>query len=218
VKSNGNRALQLQEIADRAARLIADHGLDAAHARQKAASQVLGEAARAALLPDPDQIETALRAYLRASQGEAHRQRLWRLRQAALHWMQVLEPFRPCLVGPVLNACATQDCAVHLHLYADSAKDVEMALLDRGLDIRVGPPAGTGGRAQECIGLVVPGAGPGAEPTALLLTVFDAPARRNGGGVHTADPLLLPLERSSRADVDQLRELLAQTGPVTAHG
>lgn len=216
MKSSGNRASLQQEIAVRAARLVAEDGHDFSHARLKAAAQVLGDTARAtAALPDKEQIETALRAHLRAVEPDAYRQRLWRLRTLAQHWMQILAPFHPCLVGPVLNASATQHCPVHLHLFADSAKDVEMALLDRRLDIRVADADGAGPRAQERIGFVLPpsAAGPGTGPTAMLLTVFDTDALRQAPAAQRTDPHLLPIERGARADSAQLRQLLEQTAP-----
>ena len=225
VKTGANRQQLQQEIAARAARLVAEDGHDFQRARLKAAAQVLGAGGRAgSVLPDNDQIETALRSHLRGDDDAGHRLRLHRLRTVALEWMERLAPFAPHLVGPVLNGSATRHCPVHLQLFTDSAKDVEMALLDRGLDIRVAPPDRPGARAQEVIGFVLPtepgapaprgGRGAAAgDTTAMLLTVFDADARRMAAsaGTRSADPCLHPIERCGRADARQLRELLAQT-------
>jgi hypothetical protein len=218
VKNGGSReALQLS-IATLAARLIADDGLELGPARHKAAAAILGTAARGSgALPDHEQIEAALRHYLHEHDGAAHRQLLQKLRLLALEWMQLLAPFQPHLVGSVLNGSATEHSHLHLHLFADSAKDVEMALLDRGLDIRVGPADGEPVHAQEVIGFLAPHPGTeravrgGAEPsTPVLLTVLDITALRHAPSARARrhDPSLHAVERAGRANLQMLRELL----------
>lgn len=222
VKNGGNREEMQQAIAALAARRMAEDGLDLGPARHKAAAEIMGGAARGGgALPDHEQVESALRAYLEQHEGEEHRQRLRRLRMLALAWMEELAPFQPHLVGAVLNGSATEHAHLHLHLFADSAKDVEMALLDRGLDIRVGPaedaPASAQMRThvQEVIGFMAPPAraaascaGRGAAAaTPILLTILDttalrqAPARRSDPGLHA-------VERAGRASLPMLRELI----------
>lgn len=224
IVKHGETRDQLQrEIAALAARLMAEDGHDSAQARHKAAAQILGGGARShGALPDHAQVETALRAYLRLHQGAAHGARLQQLRGVALAWMRILAPFQPHLVGPVLNGCATEHSAVQLHLYTDSAKDVEMALLDRGMDIRVAPPDHAQGPVQEVIGFVATAAGargtaPGNAGTAILLTVFDRAALRIAVSAHARreDPELHPVERSGRANLAMVMELLAASdGPA----
>jgi len=224
VKNGGSREDMQQAIAALAARRMAEDGLDMGPARHKAAAELLGAAARGGALPDHEQVERALRAYLEQHEGEAHQRRLRRLRLLALEWMQVLAPFQPHLVGAVLNGSATEHAHLHLHLFADSAKDVEMALLDRGLDIRVGPaddaPASDHGRVhvQEVIGFVAPPAGAGpartgrgmSAGTPILLTVLDTTALRRAPAAQArrSDPGLHAVERAGRADLPMLRELI----------
>lgn len=217
---NGSREDMQQAIAALAARHMAEDGLDMGPARRKAAAELLGAAARGgSALPDHEQVEIALRAYLEQHDGAAHRQRLRRLRLLAAEWMHALAPFKPHLVGAVLNGSATEHAHLHLHLFADSAKDVEMALLDRGLDIRVGPaddaPAGEQARAhvQEVIGFVAPPARAGrgaAAATPILLTVLDTMALRHAPAAHArrSDPSLHAVERAGRASLPMLRELI----------
>jgi hypothetical protein len=220
VKNGGSREDLQRAIADLAARLMAEDGLDSAQARHKAAADLLGPSARApGALPDQEQLESALRAYLQLHMGEAHRILLRDLRALALEWMQILEAFQPHLVGAVLNGSATPHSHLHLHLFTDSAKDVEMALLDRGLDIRVGPADDGPAHAQERIGFLAAG-GPrpaggrerahAAPGTPILLTVLDTDALRSSPSAHARrrDPGLHPVERSGRANLQMLRQLL----------
>jgi hypothetical protein len=221
LKSGGDREQVQEQIAVLAARYIAEDGLESAQARHKAAREVLGAGARTqGALPDHERIEAALREYLRTHEGEAHRIRLQKLRGLALEWMQVLADFQPHLVGPVLNGSATAHSHLHLHLFTDSAKDVEMALLDRGLDIRVGPADNGPAHAQEMIGFIAPaaglagrGRGPAADATPVLLTVLDTMALRQApsGSARRQDPLLHPVERAGRANTEMLRALIDAT-------
>src|SRR5690606_34650829 len=64
-------------------------------------------------------------------------QRLLHLRQLALAVMRKLEAFQPYLVGAVLNGTAGQHSDIHLQLFADSPKDVEIYLLNQGINFEV---------------------------------------------------------------------------------
>ncbi len=229
LKHGGNREHVQQDIARLAARFIVEDGHDSGPARHKAAAEILGSAARLqGALPDHEQMEAALRAHLRAHLGLAHRALLQRLRERALHWMQALAGFQPHLVGAVLNGSATPHSPVHLHLYADNAKEVEMALLDLGLDIRVAPGEPGQPHVQEVIGFLereeaapartAPRSTQGprdasAPATAVMLTVLDSGARRFSPAAHARrqDPELHPVERSGRADAPMVRQLLADS-------
>ena len=218
LNTGGSREELQVAIATQAARLMAEDGLELGPARHKAATAILGAQARAgSALPDHEQIETALRCYLREPDGAVHRQMLHKLRLLAVEWMQILAPFQPHLVGPVLNGSATLHSHLHLHLFTDSAKDVEMALLDRGLDIRVGPADDGPAHAQEIIGFMVTdtgaartGRGAARAATPILLTVLDTTALRHAPSAQSRrhDPNLHAVERAGRANLQMLRELL----------
>jgi hypothetical protein len=61
--------------------------------------------------------------------------------------MQQLEQFRPYLTGAALNGTAGEHNDVHLQLFADSAKDVIMFMLDRDVHIDISEtPHFKGGR------------------------------------------------------------------------
>lgn len=214
-----------REIAAIAARLMAEDGHDYGQAKRKAAAEVAGDRARMhGMLPDNGQIDTALREYLRTVVGAPHRALLHQMRCLAVRWMQTLEGFHPYLVGPVLNGSATRFSPLQLHLYTESAKDVEIALLERGVDFRVDSPRSEGAHAQEVIGFLAEPAnrGPGALASVILLTVFDQQAQRIGPSASSrpSDPLLHPIERSGRASLPMMRRLLAESdgnnpGPAT---
>ncbi len=119
-------------IAAAAARLMAEDGIDSfALAKRKAARQ-LG-AADTESLPTNDEIEAELRDYLALYQAEEHPERIAELRRVALDAMRALERFSPYLTGPVLKGIAGPYAEIELQLYPDSAKDVELFLLERNI-------------------------------------------------------------------------------------
>lgn len=120
------------EIAAAAARLMAEDGIDDfALAKRKAARQ-LG-AADTESLPANAEIEQALRAYRALYQADEHPELVLELRRAALEAMQALQQFNPYLTGPVLTGNAGPYAQIELQLYPDSAKDIELFLLERNI-------------------------------------------------------------------------------------
>jgi hypothetical protein len=119
-------------IAAAAARIMAEDGVDDfALAKRKAARQ-LG-AADTHALPRNDEIEAELRAYRSLYQGDEHPHLIDELRRVAFDVMRTLEHFSPYLTGPVLSGLAGPYAEVDLQLFPDSAKEVEIFLLDRGI-------------------------------------------------------------------------------------
>ena len=127
--------LQLRaQIAANAARLVAQEGADYATARRKAARQVVGVDQPAPnLMPDNIQIEEEVRKYLALFGVPGQAERLAQLRTTALQVMDALADFHPYLTGAALNGTAGEHDDVHLQLFADSAKEVEIFLLNRGI-------------------------------------------------------------------------------------
>jgi len=130
---HSNRRTDMRaRIAAAAARLMAEDGIDDfALAKRKAARQ-LG-ASETQSLPRNDEIEAELRAYRALYQAEDHPRVLDELRRIALDAMQALEHFSPYLTGPVLKGTAGPFAEIELQLFPDSAKDVEIFLLDRNI-------------------------------------------------------------------------------------
>lgn len=120
-------------IAATAARIMAEDGVDDfALAKRKAARQLgaaRGDEMREAL-PANDEVEGELRAYRALYQPE-HSQRVAELRRIALDAMRALERFSPYLTGPVLKGTAGPYAEIELQLFPESAKEVEIFLLER---------------------------------------------------------------------------------------
>lgn len=129
-----NGALR-EEIAHLAARIIAEDGVDDfAYAKRKAARQLGAADSRA--MPDNEEIENALAVYREIYQKDEHPEVLATLREQALTVMKALERFNPFLSGSVLSGVAGKFSDIEIQLFADSGKEVEMFLLNRGWKFR----------------------------------------------------------------------------------
>lgn len=127
------------EVAQAAARLIAEDGIaDYGQAKRKAL-KVLGLPESHPLPPNAE-IEAALRDYQAIYQDDEQTERLRFLRETAIELMRRLDRFRPCLVGSVLDGTAGRHTPIDLQLFADSAKEVEIFLLNEGVDFAHGTP------------------------------------------------------------------------------
>jgi len=136
---NPNEELR-SEIAAAAARLVAQDGADYGTAKRKAARQILGEAQAADLqnlLPDDAQIENEVRLYHALFNADTQPARLYRLRTIALQVMEQLAQYNPFLTGSVLSGSAGEHDDIYLQLFADSAKEVQIFLLNKNLQIEI---------------------------------------------------------------------------------
>lgn len=126
------------EIAAAAARMIAQDGADMDTARRKAARQVLGaKRPQAAQLPDDAQIEDEVRQYQAIFVHPGQAARLHQLRTVALQLMDALAEFKPYLTGSVLSGTAGEHDDIHLQLFAESAKEIEIFLLNKNLNLDI---------------------------------------------------------------------------------
>ena len=126
------------QIAAVAARFVAQDGADYAVAKRKAATQVLGDApVTAGALPDNTEIENEVLRYQALFQADTQPARLLRLRTIALQVMDALVDFKPYLTGPVLTGSAGEHDDITLQLFADSAKEVQIFLLDKKVDFEL---------------------------------------------------------------------------------
>ncbi|MEP6608771.1 MAG: hypothetical protein ABJA83_08830 [Burkholderiaceae bacterium] len=126
------------ELAVAAARLIAEEGCEYAQAKRRAVQEIFGEGAeRRTSMPDNSEVEHQLRRYLKLFGGESHRLLLRARRALAAEVMQTLREFDPYLIGAVLNGTATEHSDIHLELFVDSAKDVELQLMNLGIEFDV---------------------------------------------------------------------------------
>lgn len=130
------RGQMRERIAQQAARLIAEDGItDLGAAKRKAARQLGASDSRA--LPTNEEVEHALRSHQALYHADEHRDRLTSLRTLARDSMRLFEQFRPQLVGALVTGNIGKISSVQLHLYADSAKDVEMYLLNQRVPFTV---------------------------------------------------------------------------------
>ena len=144
-----NDLIQLRaESALVAARMVAQDGADIDTARRKAARQVLGVNQPVPnMMPDDIQVEDEVRKYLALVGGPDHSERLAQLRATALQVMEALADFNPYITGPVLQGTAGEHDDIHLQLFADSAKEVQIYLLNRNVNIEISEtPHFKGGR------------------------------------------------------------------------
>jgi hypothetical protein len=126
---------QRARIAGLAARLMADDGLAEYSAAKRKAASMLGLPANAPL-PEDAEVESGLRAYQRLFQEQEQVERLARLRQKAIAFMEIVAPFNPYLSGAVLDGTAGRGADIDIQLFTDDAKELEIFLLNRRIDYR----------------------------------------------------------------------------------
>jgi hypothetical protein len=126
------------ELAHAAARLVAEDGMEYGAAKRKAVRQ-LGLPENFPL-PGNAQVEDAVRDYHAIYQEDEQAERLVWLRGAAVELMHKLHRFSPYLTGSVLDGTATRHSRIDILLFPDSAKEVEIFLLDQGIDFHHGSP------------------------------------------------------------------------------
>lgn len=125
-----------QLIAQQAARMMAEDGIsDYAYAKKKAGRQ-LGVMENS-ILPSNAEIEDELKLYNTLFLSEEQPENLRDLRENALFTMQLLARFNPHLTGSVLDGTAGMLAETHIHLFADSVKEVEMFLLNQQIPFDV---------------------------------------------------------------------------------
>lgn len=177
------------ELAQLAARHIAEEGLTYFEAKRKAAKQV-GGLEHTGAMPTNETIEQALRDYHAEFMAETQPAELARLRLMALDWLTQLGEIRdlnePCLalvVGAVINGTAGEYSPVHLHVYTDEDKHFEIALLNAGLALEYSHKK-VGG--LNCPVLVVQDQGIPIVLTLLPKERYKTPAPVNGGYLQAA--------------------------------
>ena len=123
-------------LAQEAARLMFEHGVDDYGFAKRKAAERLG-ASEFAVLPKNAEIDAALAEYTRLFAADTHADTLAEQRRVALDAMEMLEEFEPRLVGPVLTGTATPHQEISLHLFSDSPEAVSLRLLEDRIQYRV---------------------------------------------------------------------------------
>jgi hypothetical protein len=119
-------------IAQEAARLMSEDGVQDFYAAKRKAAQQLG-VPDTRNMPRNQEIETALQEYQRLFRGEEQAGHVRALREAAAQAMRFLAVFRPRLVGSVLSGTAGRHADINLHLFADTPEEVSLFLMDQNI-------------------------------------------------------------------------------------
>ncbi|MEW9897157.1 hypothetical protein ABWL39_00780 [Chitinivorax sp. PXF-14] len=197
-RDKSGRHLAIREmIAHSAARLIAIDGIeDFALAKKKAARQAGIDDPQN--LPTNGEIEQALKAYRDIYFKEGHAELLASLRREALRVMSQFRDFSPYLVGSVLSGTAGRYSDINLQLFTDSAKEVEIDLLNRRIDFRHQPLPND--RAEMSVSFY-------SNDIPVSLTVYPHDDMRRTSSRHD-------MQQLERARIDQVELLLQETpGP-----
>ncbi len=121
-----------ERIAKEAARLMCEAGVRDFQLAKRKALQHLRISERRDL-PSNEEIETAVAEYQRLFRAHSQPRRLAELRRTAVRAMRFLTRFQPRLVGAVLSGTADEHSDVCLHLFAETAEEVGLFLLDNGI-------------------------------------------------------------------------------------
>ncbi len=128
------------EIAAVAARLIAEDGMDYAGAKRRAMRELTGDTREKLVsdcMPDNATVEAAVRAHQALFMADTQPARLLSLRRTAAEVMRFLDGFQPFLTGAAFNGTAGEHSDVHLQVFNDNAKDIEIFLLNAGVEFEV---------------------------------------------------------------------------------
>lgn len=123
-------------IAQEAARIMYEEGMGEYRDAKRKAARRFGSEKVLSLgshLPSNAEIHGELQRLIGIYEQEVLPERLLRMRMVALRQMEHLAPFRPYLVGSVLNGAVTERSDIDLHLFAESCEEVEQFLLREGV-------------------------------------------------------------------------------------
>lgn len=188
------------EIAQTAARMVVEEGLEWGPAKHRAVRQ-LGLPNRTAL-PDNEQLEAAVREYIELFCADTQPVELQALRELALVWMERLTEFRPHLAGAVWRGTATRLSDIYLQLFCDDPKSAEITLINNNVQYEPSTVTGFHGQPVEALSIHSL-CKPLNESVGVHLMVYDRDDVRGALKPDSAG-------RSPRGDVQALRKLLAQ--------
>lgn len=107
---------------------------DFQHAKRKASSRL--SIRENFLLPSNKEIELSLRERLRLFAHESTRFNLNHYRQTAIDVMEFLLPFRPRIVGGILENYVTPSSSINLHLFAQTPEEISLFLADHQISFK----------------------------------------------------------------------------------
>ncbi|HET6756057.1 MAG TPA: hypothetical protein VFH21_00350 [Burkholderiales bacterium] len=121
-----------ERLAYRAARIMAQDGIDNFGFAKRKAARLEG-IPDTRHLPANEEIERELKIQRELYQRDEHREILRELRKEALTAMRLLKPFNPWLIGAIVTGTAGKHSEIRLQLFADSAKEVEIFLINQNV-------------------------------------------------------------------------------------
>jgi hypothetical protein len=131
-KSSARDQQMRVRIAQEAARLMTEEGIHDFYAAKRKAAQHLG-APDTRNMPRNLEVEEALQEYQRLFRGEEQAVHLKALRESAVQAMRFLARFNPRLVGSVLSGTAGRHADINLHLFADTAEEISLFLMESNI-------------------------------------------------------------------------------------
>jgi hypothetical protein len=123
-------------IAQEAARLMSEEGVRDYYVAKRKAAQHLG-APDTRNMPRNQEVEAAVEEYQRLFRADAQADHLQQLRENAVKAMRLLVDFKPRLVGSVLSGTAGAHADINLHLFASTAEDVSLFLMEANIPFKV---------------------------------------------------------------------------------
>jgi hypothetical protein len=191
-----------QRLAQAAAQILAETGSRDFYAAKRKAALHLG-AVDTRNMPSNAEIDQALREYQRLFRANAQPEALQHLREKALEAMNFFAPFKPKLVGSVLDGTADVHSPIILHVFVPRLEELDIFLMEHHIPYEQGER-----RVKFSTDNVVnlPVMRFYAEDTRVELVVFvqDGPHQ----------PPLSPVDGRpmQRASLNRVRELLATAG------
>lgn len=187
---------QRNRIASLAARLMTEDGISDLDLAKRKAARRLG-LSEAVAMPDHGEVEGELRIYQRLFHAGEQQARSIRLLRIAARLMAVMHRFNPYLTGSVLDGTAGRYAEIDIQLFPDSAKDVEIFLLNERIEYRHSRPRSE--RAEAVLTIV------GEEAVANLVIYPREDERLN---FRTRDGQV-----RERARLETVEKLLAESAP-----
>ena len=142
------------EIANIAARIVVEEGLEYGPAKRRAIKQ-LGISGRVAL-PSNDVLEVAVREYIETFCADTQPAALRALRALACMWMERMAAFNPHLGGAVWRGTATELSDIYLQLFCDDPKSAELLLIDKQVRYDVSTVQGFHGDVVDALSVLCP--------------------------------------------------------------
>jgi len=130
MRTNSKQRAQ-EEMTQLIVRTMVEEHIESVQAAKKKMAEKLALPLKK--LPKDKDIEAALQAYQRIFCCDTRETIIYRLRKEALQIMEFFKNYAPRLVGPVLNGTAHPHSSISIHLFALSAEEINIKLIDSNI-------------------------------------------------------------------------------------